>query len=91
MIYKVENLLSRQIPLPSHPFGPDQAQEHLNKVHKGDGAISGITTYLQGLLKFCLSSPELARLAGETEQMQKPEQRNTISILQHDKSKQYGN
>ena len=23
-------------------IGPDQAQEHLNKVHKGDGAISGI-------------------------------------------------
>jgi len=50
-------------------IGPDQAQEHLNKVHKGDGAISGITTDPQGLLKYCLSSPELARLAGETEQM----------------------
>lgn len=50
-------------------IGPDQAQEHLNKIHKGDGAISGITTDPQGLLKYCLSSPELARLAGETEQM----------------------
>lgn len=47
-------------------IGPDRAQEHLNK---GDGAISGITTDPQGLLKFCLSPPELARLAKETENM----------------------
>jgi len=35
---------------------------------KGSSAISGITTDPQGLLKYC-SSPELTRLAGETEQM----------------------
>jgi hypothetical protein len=56
-------------PIPFTSIGPDQAQEYLNKVHKGDGAISGITTDPQGLLKYCLSSPELARLAGETERM----------------------
>ena len=52
-----------------HIYWPRSSREHLNKVHKGDGAISGITIYPQGLLKYCLSSPELARLAGETEQM----------------------
>ena len=56
-------------PIAFTSIGPDQAQEHLNKVLKGDGAISGITTDPQGLLKYCLSSPELARLAGETKQM----------------------
>ena len=32
----------------------DQALEHLNKVTKGQGDISGITTSLKVLLKFCL-------------------------------------
>ena len=50
-------------------IGPDQAQEHLNKVHNGDGAISGLTTDPQGVLKYCLGLPELTRLASETEQM----------------------
>ena len=56
----------------SGPFtsiGPDQAQEHVNRGHKGDGAISGLTTDPQALLKYCLSSPKLTRLAGETEHM----------------------
>ena len=56
-------------PIAFTSIGPDHAQEHLNKVHKGDSAISGITTDPQGLLKYCLSLPELTRLAGETEQM----------------------
>lgn len=41
----------------------------MNKIHKGEGAITGLTTNPQGLLKYCLSSPLLASLAGETEQM----------------------
>ena len=56
-------------PIAFTSIGPDQAQEHLNIVHKGNGTISGITTDPQGLLKYCFCSPELARLAGETEQM----------------------
>ena len=48
--------------IPFTPIGPDQAQEHVNKVHKGDGAISGLTTDPQALLKYCPSSPEFARL-----------------------------
>lgn len=32
-------------------IGPDHAQEHVNKIHKGEGAISGLTTDPQGLLK----------------------------------------
>ena len=40
-------------------IGPDHAQEHVNKIHKGEGAISGLTPDPLGLLKYCLSSPEL--------------------------------
>ena len=32
-------------------IGLDQAQEHVNKVYKGDGAITGITTDPQAILK----------------------------------------
>ena len=56
-------------PIPFTLVGPDQAQEYVNKVHKGDGAISGITTSPDALLKYCLSSPELHRLASETEKL----------------------
>jgi len=45
-------------------IGPDQAEEHL----KVAVPFSGIATDSQGLLKYS-SSPELTRLAGETEQM----------------------
>ncbi|KAI9542170.1 hypothetical protein NQZ68_022223 [Dissostichus eleginoides] len=54
-------------PVPFTSIGPDHAQEHVNKIHKGEGAISGLSTEPQGLLKYCLSSPVLAKLAGETE------------------------
>lgn len=56
----------------STPFtsiGPDQSQEHRNRVHKGDGALSGITTSPDALLKYCLSTAELTRLSGEMEDM----------------------
>jgi hypothetical protein len=49
--------------------GVDQAQEHLNKDHKGDGGISGITNYPDVLLRYCLSTPGLTRLSHETEAM----------------------
>ena len=43
--------------------------EHLNKKTKGQGGISGITTYPATLLKFCLTAPELAWLADESKQL----------------------
>lgn len=55
--------------LPVTSNGPDHAQEHVNKIHRRKHAISGLTTDPQGLLKYCLSSPALARLTGETESM----------------------
>ena len=58
---------SSQVPFTS--IGVDHAQEHVNKVHKGDGGISGITTNPETLLRYCLSGPELIRLAQETEEM----------------------
>ena len=30
--------------IPFTAFGEDQAQEHVNKIYKGEGGISGITT-----------------------------------------------
>ena len=38
----------------------DQAQEHVNKVHKGDAGIVGITANPESLLvlRYCLSMPE---------------------------------
>ena len=50
-------------------IGVDQAQEHINKTHKGDGGIDGITTSPETLLKYCLSTSELSRLSKETEVM----------------------
>jgi len=39
--------------VPFTRIGVDQAMEHLNKVTKGQGGISGITSTPQTLLKFC--------------------------------------
>lgn len=50
-------------------IGIDQAQEHINKTHKGEGGICGITTSPETLLRYCLSTAELSRLSGETEDM----------------------
>ena len=41
--------------VPFTRIGVDQAMEHLNKVTKGQGGISGITSTPQTLLKFCLT------------------------------------
>jgi hypothetical protein len=46
-------------------IGIDQAQEHVNRGHKGDGGVSGITNNPEALLRYCLST----RLSGETEKM----------------------
>ena len=46
-------------------IGVDQAQEHMNKINKADGGLSGITTDQNSLLRYCL--PELTRLSAETE------------------------
>jgi len=55
--------------VPFTRIGVDQAIEHLNKSAKGQGGISGITSYSKTLLKFCLTGPELARLSEETERL----------------------
>ena len=55
--------------IPFTRIGVDQAMEHLNKSTKGQGGISGITSYPATLLKFCLTAPELARLAEESERL----------------------
>jgi len=55
--------------VPFTRIGVDQAMEHLNKSTKGQGGISGITSYPKTLLKFCLTGPELARLSAETERL----------------------
>ena len=55
--------------IPFTRIGVDQAMEHLNKSTKGQGGISGITTNPATLLKFCLTAPELARLADESERL----------------------
>ena len=57
-------------PVPCTAIGVDQAQEHVNNVHKGHGGMSGITNSPEALLRYCLSTPVLlARLADETEKM----------------------
>lgn len=50
-------------------IGVDQAQEHINKIHKGDGGIRGITTNPEALFKYCLASAELSHLSEEVENM----------------------
>ncbi len=55
--------------VPFTRIGVDQAMEHLNKSTKGQGGISGIATSPATLLKFCLTAPELARLAEESERL----------------------
>ena len=55
--------------VPFTRIGIDQVQEHLNKRTKGQGEISGIASYASTLLKFCLTAPELARIAEETEEL----------------------
>ena len=54
---------------PFTAIGVDQAQEHVNKIHKGKGGVCGLTTNSEALLRYCLSTPELSRLSVETEEM----------------------
>ena len=39
----------------SSAIGVDQAQEHMNKIHKGDGGLSGITTDPNSIIRYCLT------------------------------------
>ena len=50
-------------------IGVDQAQEHVNKIHKGNGGVCGLTTNSEALLRYFLSTPELSRLSVETEEI----------------------
>lgn len=54
---------------PFSAIGVDHAQEHVNKIHKGEGGISGITTNPEAFLRYCLSTPILTQLSVETEEM----------------------
>ena len=56
-------------PISFTAIGVDQAQEHVDKIHKGHGGMSGITNSPEALLRYCLSTPELTRISRETEQM----------------------
>ena len=58
---------ARNIPFTS--IGLDQAQEHANKVIKGEGGIKGITNHPSTLLKYCLAAPELSRISQELRDM----------------------
>ena len=58
---------TRKIPFTS--IGLDQAQEHANKVIKGEGGIKGITNQPSTLLKYCLAAPELSRISQEFRDM----------------------
>ena len=43
----------------------DQAQDHIQKIHKGDGGNSEITTNPEALFKYCLAIAELSHLFEE--------------------------
>lgn len=55
--------------MPFTRIGVDHAMEHQNKVTKGKGGISGITSNPTTLLKFCLTAPELGRFSQEMEHL----------------------
>ena len=67
--------------VPFTRLGVDQAQEHVNKKLKGQGAVNGITQSSSTLLKFCLCAPELARISGEIE--------NVVELPEHRKKQQH--
>ena len=46
----------------------DQAQEFGNKIHKGDGGLSGITTNPDAFSQYCLTAPILSQLSVQTEE-----------------------
>ena len=65
-------------------IGVDQAQEHINKCHKGGGGICGITNNPEVLLRYCLSTAELTRLSSEAENLLGLTQ--SVRKQHHDKS-----
>ena len=82
--------------IPFTRIGVDQAMEHLNKSTKGQGGISGITSYPATLLKFCLTAPELTRLVEESERLvattstTAPAQHHQLSQSRIDRQKRSG-
>lgn len=69
--------------IPFTRIAVDQAMEHQNKSTKGQGGISGITSNPKTLLKFCLTGPELARIASESEQLAAVSNSATIQQQHH--------
>ena len=45
--------------------GVVKAQEFGNKIHKGDGGFSGITTNPDALLQYCLTAPILSVISSD--------------------------
>lgn len=43
-------------------IGIDHAQEHINKIHKGEGGLTSITTNPEAFFNFCLSAPVLTQI-----------------------------
>lgn len=41
----------------------------MNKSHKGEGALPGIMTNPEAILRYCLSAPELSRLSAGVKKM----------------------
>ena len=74
---------STQGPIPFTSIGLDQAQEHKNKILKGEGGIKGIANKPAGLLKYCLAAPELSRISTETKEML------SLNVDQSDTSKHH--
>lgn len=70
--------------VPFTAIGIDQAQEHVNKHHKSDGGIKGITRDSQALLRYCLSTPELIRVGKETEELLGMSKRSKNKKHHHD-------
>ena len=54
---------------PFTAVGVDKAQEFGNKIHKGDGGLSGITTNPDAPLQYCLTAPILSQLSVQTEEI----------------------
>ena len=54
--------------IPFTAIGIDHAQEHLNKVLKGDRGLKGLND-TEALNNFCMTAPEIQRLSSEYEEM----------------------
>ena len=66
-LYEEGHFTVKSNDIPFTAVGVDQTQRFANKVHKGEGGLSGITTSPETLLQYCLTAPILAQLSREME------------------------